>query len=69
MAKYTVVIKNRFLDEKTVARIRTFDENNHKNIIFTAKENADLVKDVIQDLIDNDIYYSEVEDEDTDEEN
>lgn len=69
MSKYTVVIKNRFLDEHTVARIRTFDEKNHKNIIFTAKENADLVKEVIQDLIDNDIYYSEVEEEDTDEEN
>ena len=26
MAKYTVVIKNRFLDEQTVARVKTFDD-------------------------------------------
>lgn len=67
MSKYTVVIKNRFLDEKTVARIKTYDDENEYGV--NAIELAELTRGAIDGLIDNDIYFADVEEEDTDEEN
>ncbi len=67
MAKYTVVIKNRFLDEQTVARIKTYDDENEYGV--NAIELAELTRVAIDGLIDNDIYFCDIEEEDTDEEN
>lgn len=63
MSKYIVVIKNRFADEQTVARIRTFDDEKQE----LAKESADTLCGIIKDWIDNDIYFADVEEEEIDE--
>lgn len=68
MAKYTVVIKNRFLDEKTVARIRTYDDEK-EFYTLGAEEEALTQAYTLNELVDNDIYFYDVEEEDTDEEN
>jgi hypothetical protein len=67
MAKYTVVIKNRFLDEHTVARIRTYDDEK-EFYILGAEEEALTQAYTLNELVDNDIYFYDVEEEDTDEE-
>ena len=68
MAKYTVVIKNRFLDEKTVARIKT-DDDEKEFYTLGAEEEALTQSYTLNELVDNDIYFYDVEEEDTDEEN
>lgn len=65
MPKYTVVIKNRFLGKKPVASICSFE----KTDTFTeedAKKSAELLEDKLNSYIDNDIYFYDVEVEDTD---
>ena len=65
MSKYTVVIKNRFADEQTVARICSFESTEY----FTKEEaemSADIVKRQINSMIDNDIYFSDIEVEEND---
>lgn len=60
MAKFTVVIKNRFADEHTVARIRTFtgDKTDAEFMVFKLNNS----------WIDNDIYFADIDEEGTDEE-
>ena len=65
MSKYTVVIKNRFVDKQTVARICSFESTEY----FTKEEaemSADIVKRQINSMIDNDIYFSDIEVEEND---
>lgn len=66
MSKYTVVIKNRFADVQTVARIRTFEDKENEYGI-EAKFLAEATAEAINDLIDNDIYFADIEEEETDE--
>ena len=66
MSRFTVVIVNRFADEQTVARIRTYKDSEHK-IGFSAKELAESKAEALNELIDNDIYFADVEEEETDE--
>ncbi len=66
MAKYTVVIKNRFLDEQTVARVKTFDDE--KEFYTLGAEEAALTQAyTLNELVDNDIYFYDVDEEDADE--
>lgn len=65
MSKYTVVIKNRFLDEQTVARIMTFDDEK-EFYTLGAEEEALTQAYTLNELVDNDIYFYDVEEEDTD---
>lgn len=64
MAKYTVVIKNRFLDEQTVARVKTFDDEK-EFYTLGAEEEALTQAYTLNELVDNDIYFYDVEEEDT----
>lgn len=68
MSRYTVLIKNRFLNEaeKAVARIKTFEDKENEYGI-EAKFLAEATAEAINDLIDNDIYFADVEVEETDE--
>ena len=64
MSRFTVVIKNRFADEQTVARIKTFDDKKYQNkggILAT------MLSEQVNVWIDNDIYYADIEVEETDE--
>lgn len=63
MSRFTVVIVNRFADEKTVARICSFEPSEYFGKI-EAEMSADIVKRQINSLIDNDIYYCDIEEED-----
>ena len=66
MSKFTVVIKNKLENEKPVARICSFETSEY----FGKQEvemSSDIVKRQINSLIDNDIYFAEVEEEETDE--
>lgn len=67
MAKYTVVIKNRFLDEQTVARVKTFDDEK-EFYTLGAEEEALTQAYTLNELVDNDIYFYDVDEEDADEE-
>lgn len=65
MSKYTVVIKNRFVDEQTVARICSFEQSEYFGN-REAEMSADIVKRQINSMIDNDIYFSDIEVEEED---
>ena len=61
MQSYTLIIKTKN-EDKPVARIRTYDDSN-KNEFFTAKDRADIGKAMLEELIDNDFYYADIEEE------
>lgn len=58
MSRYTVVIKNKLENEKSVARIKTFGTNFE----------ASMFSKMLNNDIDNDIYYADLEEEEADEE-
>ena len=62
MSRYTVVIVNRFADEQTVARIKTFDDEEYQN---KGKVLATILSEQLNNWIDNDIYFADVEEEET----
>lgn len=64
MSRYTVVIVNRFADEQTVARIKTFDDEEYQN---KGKVLATILSEQLNNWIDNDIYFADVEEEEADE--
>ena len=64
MPSYTLIIKTR-KEDKPVARIRTYDDSN-KNEFFQAKDRADIGKAMLEELIDNDFYYADIEEEECD---
>jgi hypothetical protein len=64
MPSYTLIIKTRN-EDKPVARIRTYDDSN-KNELFSAKDRADIGKAMLEELIDNDFYYANIEEEEED---
>jgi len=66
MSRYTVLIKNRFLNEaeKAVARIKTFDDEEYQN---KGKVLATILSEQLNGWIDNDIYFADIEEEETDE--
>lgn len=61
MPSYTLIIKTKN-EDKPVARIRTYDDSN-KNEFFPAKDRADIGKAMLEELIDNDFYYADIEEE------
>ena len=65
MSKYTVVIKNRFADEQTVARICSFEPSEYFGN-REAEMSANIINRQINALIDNDIYFSDIEVEEED---
>ena len=64
MPSYTLIIKTRN-EDKPVARIRTYEDSN-KNELFSAKDKADIGKAMLEELIDNDFYYADIEEEECD---
>lgn len=62
MARYTVMIKNRLENDKQVARICSFETSEYFGEV-EAGMSANIVKNQISCLIDNDIYFADVEEE------